>query len=240
MQGQGVIEKDSEKDELTQPSSASNTKQAKTAPKKKQNTNEKVSKFEWPDNLVESLINAWQDQPVLYDVSHPEYHLKDKRRNAIQRIVSALEDLEVNPMPSHDEVTKKISSLRGYFVSEKNKVNQAKVSGAGANEAYKSKWQFFESLQFLSDNIIPRRTESNLVKRKKEVEDDDKDFTYPIDNTPSSKSAKKMEARRTNDLIETAINALNRPKQAVAKGAETEVRSADKIFGEMVWRMLVF
>eukprot|EP00112_Aurelia_sp_Birch-Aquarium-sp1_P012759 Seg2686.13 transcript_id=Seg2686.13/GoldUCD/mRNA.D3Y31 product="hypothetical protein" protein_id=Seg2686.13/GoldUCD/D3Y31 len=96
VQGQGVIEKDSEKDELT---------------------------------------------PVLYDVSHPEYHLKDKRRNAIQRIVSALEDLEVNPMPSHDEVTKKISSLRGYFVSEKNKVNQAKVSGAGANEAYKTKPQ---------------------------------------------------------------------------------------------------
>eukprot|EP00112_Aurelia_sp_Birch-Aquarium-sp1_P001810 Seg1197.4 transcript_id=Seg1197.4/GoldUCD/mRNA.D3Y31 product="hypothetical protein" protein_id=Seg1197.4/GoldUCD/D3Y31 len=58
VQGQGVIEKDSEKDELTQPSSASNTKQGKTAPKKKQNTNEKASKFEWPDNLVESLINA--------------------------------------------------------------------------------------------------------------------------------------------------------------------------------------
>ena len=75
------------------------------------------------------------------------------------------------------------------------------------------------------------------MKRKKEGEGDDKDYAYPVDNTPVSKSAKKMEARRTNELIETAINALNRPKQAVANTAETEVRSANKIFGVMVWRM---
>ena len=102
-----------------QQSSASNKKQTKTASKKNQHANEKVVKFEWSDNLVESLINAWQDQPVLYDVNHPKYHFKDKHRNVIHRIVSALEELEVSPMPSHNEVTKKISSLRGYFVSEK-------------------------------------------------------------------------------------------------------------------------
>ena len=70
------------------------------------------------------------------------------------------------------------------------------------------------------------------MKRKKEVKDDDKEYAYPIDNTSGSKSAKKTEAKNTNELIETAINTLNRPIQAVADTAETEVRSAEKIFGK--------
>eukprot|EP00794_Sanderia_malayensis_P005823 gene5823-6520_t len=59
-------------------------------------------------------------------------------------------------------------------------------------------------------------------------------YAYDIgDNNPSSKRSKKTEAKRTDELIETAIDAaLKRPR-----AAERE-RTADQIFGEMVWKML--
>eukprot|EP00794_Sanderia_malayensis_P012439 gene12439-13725_t len=126
-----------------------------------------------------------------------------------------------------------MNSLRTYFVAEKNKAHQSGVSGAGADDVYRSKWQFFESLSFLADNIVPRTTESNLPKqRSTETQDaQNSQYTYHIgDNNPSSKRSKKP--KRTDELIETAIDALKKPR-----AAERE-RTADQIFGEMVWKML--
>ena len=194
------------------------------------------AKFEWPGNLVEAVISAWQDEPVLYDVSHPEYHLKDKRRIAVQRVSNKIEEEGFSPLPSLEEITRKLTSLRGYFVTERNKTNQSKVSGAGLNQVYKSKCQYFDSLQFLADKITARRTGSNLSRRKQGSNDgdDSKDYAYPVNNTPSAKSAKKIEAAKTNELLETAISVLKRPRQT----PEHKDRTADRLFGGMVSKML--
>eukprot|EP00794_Sanderia_malayensis_P013456 gene13456-14837_t len=116
----------------------------------------KVAKFDWSDDLMEDLITEWQQHTVLFDVSHPEYNLKDKRR---------IEERGVDPVPSWEETNRKMNSLRGYFVAEKNKVHQSKASGAGTNDVYKVWWQFYESLQSLADNINPRQTESNVASQ---------------------------------------------------------------------------
>eukprot|EP00794_Sanderia_malayensis_P004987 gene4987-5645_t len=211
----------------------------KKAPKETASKKKKATlKFEWPDHLVEALINEWQQQDILYDVSHPQYHMKDKRRIAIQRIITVFEIQEVSPLPSYGEINKKMNSLRTYFVAEKNKANQSRVSGAGANEVYKSRWQFYESLQFLADNVLPRRTESNLTKRNADTpieEEENEIYAYPVNNKPSAKSAKKTEALKTDQLLETAITALRQP---TVKPSDNSERTADKIFGEMVWKML--
>eukprot|EP00794_Sanderia_malayensis_P015478 gene15478-17058_t len=171
-----------------------------TASKKKKAT----PKFEWPDQLVEAL-NEWQQQDILYDVSHPQCHMKDKRRIAIQRIITVFEIQEV---------------------------------GAGENEVYRSRWQFYESLQFPADNVLPRRTESNLTKRNADTpieEEENEIYAYPVNNKPSAKSAKKTEALKTDQLLETATTALRQP---MVKPSDNSERTADKIFGEMVWKML--
>lgn len=63
-------------------------------PAKKRSRKDK--KFEWKDHVVEKLILLWQEQPLLYNVSHPNYHIKEKRRNCINAIVKSLaEDTEV-------------------------------------------------------------------------------------------------------------------------------------------------
>eukprot|EP00794_Sanderia_malayensis_P003862 gene3862-4399_t len=183
----------------------------KKAPKETASKKKKATlKFEWPDHLVEALINEWQQQDIRYDVSHPQYHMKDKRRIAIQRIITVFEIQEVSPLPS----------------------------GAGANEVYKSRWQFYESLQFLADNVLPRRTESNITKRNADTpieEEENEIYAYPVNNKPSAKSAKKTEALKIDQLLETAITALRQP---TVKPSDNSERTADKIFGEMVWKML--
>eukprot|EP00795_Rhopilema_esculentum_P017071 gene17071-8589_t len=158
-------ERRSESDPMTPEARNENENKAKETTSQSSKKRQQA-KFEWPDDLVEAVINAWQDEPVLYDVSHPEYHLKDKRRIAVQ----------------------------------------------------------------------PRRTESNLSRRKQGSNDGDdaKDYAYPVNNTPSAKSAKKIEAAKTNELLETAISVLKRPRQT----PEHKDRTADRLFGEMVSKML--
>ena len=64
----------------------------------------KEQKFEWRDEIVEILIDLWQNQPLLFDAGHPNYHVKEKRRNCINGIISSLGDQGVMPLPSYDEV----------------------------------------------------------------------------------------------------------------------------------------
>lgn len=48
-----------------------------------------------------------------------------------------------------DEICAKIHALRTQFNREKSKENQSK-SGAGTDELYTSKWEFYSSLKFLN------------------------------------------------------------------------------------------
>ena len=70
---------------------------------------------------METLIILWENQPVLYNVSNLQYHVKEARRNAIMKIIEG----GIFPSPSFDDVFRKINALRTYFVAEKNKLTKA-------------------------------------------------------------------------------------------------------------------
>lgn len=55
-----------------------------------------------------------------------------------------------------------MKNLRTYYSKELGKVKDSQKSGAGTDDLYKSKWPFFNRLEFLRDQVIPRRTTSNL------------------------------------------------------------------------------
>ena len=122
------------------------------------------TKFEWKDQTVETLIILWENQPVLYNVSNPQYHVKVARRNAIRKIIDETKERGIFTSPSFDDVFRKINTLRTYFVAEKNKMEQSKSSGVGSSVIYKSRSQFYESLLFLADFVTPRNTQSNLER----------------------------------------------------------------------------
>lgn len=193
----------------------------------------KVKKFEWKDDIVELAIDLWQNQPLLFDASHPNYHVKEKRRNCINAIIASLDRQGVTPLPNYEEVQRKLNALRTYYVAEKNKIEQTKVSGAGTAEIYKSRWQFFQRLSFLSDNITPRATVSNLGKRQRSGSDDDgSSLAYNVEMKSYVKTAKQADSQ-VNQLIEKAIDILDKPKEA-----PKQQKSADGIFAEMLGGML--
>ncbi|PIO14556.1 hypothetical protein AB205_0124800 [Aquarana catesbeiana] len=59
-------------------------------------------------------------------------------------------------------VTKKIANLRTIFKKELNKINESKISGAGADEVYMPCLWYFESLRFLTDQEEARPSVSSL------------------------------------------------------------------------------
>ena len=56
----------------------------------------------------------------------------------------------------------KYNSLRTYFVKELKKAAETNKSGAGADDLYQSRWEWFELLLFLKDTVSIMPTKSSL------------------------------------------------------------------------------
>lgn len=114
--------------------------------------------MEWSRLAVEHLIDAYNMETCLYNTKSPNYHNKHARKEALDRISSALKD--VRPSTAND-IMAKMKSLRTTFVAELNKIKQSKKSGAGVGQIYKPSIWYFERLYFLNDHVTPRRGTSN-------------------------------------------------------------------------------
>ena len=90
--------------------------------------------------------------------------------------------------PSSSQVQQKITRLRCYYTagagcSKNNKVERSKTSGGDTDSVYPATWKFFESLEFLKDNLIIRTT--------KNTHGDDSS-AYTVNNPPSLKSQREL------------------------------------------------
>ena len=61
----------------------------------------------------------------------------------------------------------KVTRLRHYYGGENNKVEKSKTSGGNLDSVYVPTWTFFDSLEFMKDNLVARPTN---------MEDDGKQF----------------------------------------------------------------
>ena len=71
----------------------------------------------------------------------------------ISRGLSEIEDAQI---------TEKIKSLRSYYGTENWKEKVSKASGTGTSDVYVSSWRFINDLDFLNDNLLPRKSYSNI------------------------------------------------------------------------------
>ena len=158
---------------------------------------------------METLIILWENQPVLYNVSNPQYRVKETRRNAIMKIIDEIKERDFFPSPSFDDVLRKINALRTYFVAEKNKMEQSKTNGAGSSDIYKSRWQFYESLLFLADFVTPHNTQSNLER----CQQSNSERKTQIKAVPYKNKLSKSDGTNQNCqadlLIESGVEVLN-------------------------------
>lgn len=202
----------------------------------------KKEQFDWNDENVQFLISLWEEQSILYNVNHPHYNDKNKRKIAIGKIRDEFLETGAVNIPSHDAILEKINGLRSYYVTQRNKYEQSKKSGAGAADVFKIRWHFYDKLSFLADFVTPRSTHSNISSRKKENDDEVAlNSAYKIPNDVGKAFSKKIELKRSNDLIEGALDSLadlkKRKVDNEQKNIKTE-KSKDQIFCDMACTVL--
>ena len=73
------------------------------------------------DETVETLIILSKKQPVQYDVSNSQYHVKEISWNEIMRITDEIKAPGIFPSPNFDHVSRKTTALRTYYFAEKTK-----------------------------------------------------------------------------------------------------------------------
>jgi len=203
----------------------------------------------WRENMVEVLISFWESEELLYNINHPDYHNKEKRKDAVERISVKLGEYGFNPAPPGNAITEKINSLRIYYVAQRNKLEHSKMSGASDVEQFKIKWRYFESLSFLNDNVTPRYNHYNLKRRLEKNEYDYSD--YGKQDIPSSFCEPRLHAnsRRMDEPIESPPPSNNSYEikfgppmtmedEQVSHPLPPSSKSADMLFAEMVGKLL--
>ncbi|XP_046685765.1 uncharacterized protein LOC124371476 [Homalodisca vitripennis] len=148
-----------------------------------------MSKDFWNQDNIVMLIQLYESNKLLWDISDKEYKNKFKRKDAYAAIAT---ELGVNA----EEVKKKIDSILARYRREK-KTNILK-SGMGTSEK-KKPWWGFPYLQFLSgNNSTPRETFSNLTEPNDPAVDmdssdiDDNDIDNVCRETASSISSSSV------------------------------------------------
>ena len=82
---------------------------------------------EWAQNEINELIAIWEEEEALYNVRHPDYSIKQKRNNALDRVRSQLESAGI--FATTTEIQNKLHSLRVYYSSQRSKFEYSKKSG---------------------------------------------------------------------------------------------------------------
>lgn len=158
---------------------------------------EKKKKAEWNDQEVQSLILLWSRFEVLFNAKHPLYYNKEEKGKALNKIK---EGLELNGwIFSTKDIADKIVDLRNFYGAQRRIVEACKKGGAGANETYESNWKFFNQLNFLNDNLIPRNSKRNISSSAL-CSPENVESVYQLESIRSTKSKQKMEENQISEL----------------------------------------
>lgn len=94
------------------------------------------------------FLEVWQNEPCLWQVDSEDFHNKDKRSIAYEKLINKLKE-EVNDA-TLEHVKRKISSLKTAYRRETKKIQDSKRSGVGVEDIYVPKIWYYSHLSFLS------------------------------------------------------------------------------------------
>ncbi|KAL4120995.1 hypothetical protein QTP88_013586 [Uroleucon formosanum] len=114
------------------------------------------TKKEWTIDETHRLISNYENNPCLWNPKDVKY--KDKLAKG-----EAVRQLAVSFNTTESEIQRKLHGLRNQHADESRKEKITRT-GQGADEMYKSKWIYLESLTFVSteDNIIRKLFLTNI------------------------------------------------------------------------------
>ncbi|XP_046473765.2 uncharacterized protein [Neodiprion pinetum] len=114
----------------------------------------------WSAEQITVLIDAYKEEPCLYATNTPNYHNKNLRTMALNRVNNAV--LRLRPASTTKECSNKFHNLRNQFNIEHSKVKSSLKSGTGTDDIYKPSLWYYEKLLFLDSYVIPRRNRTSL------------------------------------------------------------------------------
>lgn len=125
--------------------------------------------------LIE-FIELYRVHPCLWKTKSKDYVNKIMKNEAYKTLLEKLQT--VQPGATKNTVIQKINSLRGGFRREFKKVEQSKRSGSGADDLYKPTLWYYNLLEFVKDQEMPRSSVSNVF-------DEDTNSRHNDENTNS-------------------------------------------------------
>lgn len=84
----------------------------------------------WTKDAVGILIDAYKNEPCLYQIKSPNYHNKNLRHESLKRICAMV--CTIRPNTTEKECSIKFYNLRNQFNSENAKVRASIKSGIGS------------------------------------------------------------------------------------------------------------
>lgn len=110
--------------------------------------------------VMEEFIEILRGEICLWNTKSRDYHDRDKREAAYQKLLHKLKEYE--PKADKESVKRKINNLRSAYRKELRKVNISMRSGASTDEVYVPKLWYFHIFTFLNDMEIPRQSCSSM------------------------------------------------------------------------------
>ena len=133
--------------------------------------------------------------------------------------------------PSFDNFFRKIKALSTYFVTETNKMEQSKTSGARSSGIYQGRWQIYESLLFLADFVTPGNIQSNLEICQQSNSEKKTQIKAVSNKTKLTKSGGTNQNCQADLLIQSSVEVLNALKQKANQSHQR--RSEEFKFGDL-------
>lgn len=174
---------------------------------------QKPEKLKWNDELVEKLIELYEERPCLWDISDRSYSKRDVKEKALSEIKEELE-VELSLIQA------KWKSLRAQYGRELSKENKTK-SGQSVDELYESSWTFMQKMKFVEQVRRTAKSTSTLnlstgTSTFDEESDKEEESMVSVTSTPDLPKQIKKKRVNTNEekqkLIAKCIDVLDKPK----------------------------
>lgn len=101
------------------------------------------------------FVQLYRDHECLWNPYFPGYKEKCKRDSALQKIRDELKTMGIDM--STKDIKSKIKNLRATYSQELTKIDKSTRSGAGSQEEYKSKLNWFQEMHSFIKNVPMKR-----------------------------------------------------------------------------------
>ena len=171
----------------------------------------------WAHDEKVQLIDLWGQREILYNSSHKDYSNKLKKDQLMAEIATEMNlDKEV--------IAKQMVSLKSYYGQLKSKYEASLRSGSGDDDIQHPQWIYYESLNFLKDNVTVRTTVSNRSSA-----------SSSFSSTSSSGRSKNLgKSDSLNNSISESNSLIKEAITQIGSGKRKTIEDDDATFGDLI------